>query len=224
MSIEKRFVVRELQLVCARPGDIFKPMWFLILIIAMVPLALSPDSDLLGEIGSAIIWIATLLALLLNAEHIFQSDFSEGVLEQWMFVDRPLVWLVALKLISHWAFYILPLIVITPLAGLMLSVPGPILATLFITLLVATPSLTCFSGLGAALTMGSARSGILGVLVMMPLFIPVVILAAGVLTRATEGSETHSLLALLGAFSVLAATLVPIAVSAAIRLAVGGSN
>jgi hypothetical protein len=32
------------------------------------------------------------------------------------------------------------------------------------------------------------------------------------------------LLALLGAFSVVAATLVPIAVSAAIRLNIGGSN
>ena len=224
MPVERRFITRELQLVFARPGDIFKPMWFLILIISMVPLALAPDSNLLGEIGSAMIWVATLLALLLNTEYLFQSDFSDGILEQWMFIDRPLVWLVGLKLISHWIFHVLPLIVITPLAGLMLSVPGPILTTLFITLLIATPSLTCFSGLGAALTLGSARSGILGALVMLPLFIPVVILAAGVLIRAADGSETHPLLALLGAFSVLAATLVPIAVSAAIRLNVGGSN
>jgi heme exporter protein B len=224
MSIERRFIARELQLVFARPGDIFKPMWFLILVISIVPLALAPDSGLLGEIGSAMIWVATLLALLLNTEHLFQSDFSDGVLEQWMFIDRPLVWLVSLKLISYWMFYVLPLIIITPLAGLMLSVPGPIVTALFVSLLIATPSLTCFSGLGAALTLGSARSGILGVLVMLPLFIPVIILAAGVLTRAADGSEFKPLLALLGAFSVLAATLVPIAVSAAIRLNVGGSN
>ena len=59
---------------------------------------------------------------------------------------------------------------------------------------------------------------------MMPLFVPVVILAAGVLIRAMDGSDTMPLLALLGAFSVVAATLVPIAVSAAIRLNIGGSN
>jgi heme exporter protein B len=106
----------------------------------------------------------------------------------------------------------------------MLSVPTEVLLALLITLFVATPALTCFSGLGAALTLGSTRSGILGVLVMMPLFVPVVILAAGVLIRATDGSDTLPLLALLGAFSVVAATLVPIAVSAAIRLNIGGSN
>ena len=224
MSLERRMLTRELRLIAARPGDIFKSMWFLMLVISMVPLALAPDSDLLSEIGSAMIWVATLLALLLNTEHLFQSDFSDGVLEQWLFLDRPLAWLVSLKLIAHWLFHVLPLILITPIAGIMLSVPTDVLLALFVTLVIATPALTCFSGLGAALTLGSSRSGILGVLVMMPLFVPVVIIAAGVLIRAMDGSDTRPLLALLGAFSVVAATLVPIAVSAAIRLNIGGSN
>ena len=224
MSIEKRILARELKLAAARPGDIFKPIWFLLLIISMVPLALAPDSELLAEIGSAMIWVATLLALLLNSEYLFQSDFSEGILEQWLFLDRPLAWLVGLKLTAHWLLHILPLILISPIAALMLSVPVDVSIALFITMLVATPALTCFSGLGAALTLGSSRSGILGVLVMMPLFVPAIVLASGVLVRATDGSETLPLLALLGAFSVASAILVPIAVSLAIRVNIGGSN
>ena len=224
MSIEKRMLARELKLAAARPGDIFKPIWFLLLIISMVPLALAPDSELLAEIGSAMIWVATLLALLLNSEYLFQSDFSEGILEQWLFLDRPLAWLVGLKLTAHWLLHILPLILISPIAALMLSVPVDVSIALFITMLVATPALTCFSGLGAALTLGSSRSGILGVLVMMPLFVPAIVLASGVLVRATDGSETLPLLALLGAFSMASAILVPIAVSLAIRVNIGGSN
>lgn len=224
MSIEKRILARELRLAAARPGDIFKPIWFLLLVISMVPLALAPDSELLAEIGSAMIWIATLLALLLNSEHLFQSDFSDGILEQWLFLDRPLAWLVGLKLIAHWFLNVCPLILISPIAALTLSVPIDVSIALFITMLVATPALTCFSGLGAALTLGSSRSGILGVLVMMPLFVPVIVLASGVLVRATDGSDTLPLLALLGAFSVASAILVPIAVSLAIRVNIGGSN
>ncbi|HBX26790.1 MAG TPA: heme exporter protein CcmB [Gammaproteobacteria bacterium] len=224
VSIEKRIIARELWLAAARPGDIVKPIWFLLLVISMVPLALTPDSELLAEIGSAMIWIATLLALLLNSEHFFQSDFSDGVLEQWLFFDRPLAWLVGLKLTAHWLLHVLPLILISPVIALTLSVPGDVSIALFITMLVATPALTCFSGLGAALTLGSSRSGILGVLVMMPLFVPVVVLASGVLIRAMDGSETLPLLALLGAFSVASAVLVPIAVSLAIRVNIGGSN
>ena len=224
MSIEKRILAREMMLAAARPGDIFKPVWFLLLVISMVPLALAPDSELLAEIGSAMIWVATLLALLLNSENLFQSDFADGILEQWLFLDRPLAWLVGLKLIAHWLLHVLPLILISPIAALMLSIPGDVSIALLITLLVATPALTCFSGLGAALTLGSSRSGILGVLVMMPLFVPVVVLASGVLVRAMDGSETLPLLALLGAFSVASAILVPIAVSLAIRVNIGGSN
>ena len=190
----------------------------------MVPLALTPDSELLAEIGSAMIWVATLLALLLNSENLFQSDFADGILEQWLFFNRPLAWLLGLKLIAHWFLHVLPLILISPIAALMLSIPGDVSIALLVTLLVATPALTCFSGLGAALTLGSSRSGILGVLVMMPLFVPVVVLASGVLVRAMDGSETLPLLALLGAFSVASAILVPIAVSLAIRVNIGGSN
>ena len=224
MSIEKRILARELRLAAARPGDIFKPIWFLLLVISMVPLALAPDSELLAEIGPAMIWVATLLALLLNSEHLFQSDFSDGILEQWLFLDRPLAWLVGLKLTAHWLLHVLPLILISPIAAMMLSVPVDVSIALFVTMLIATPALTCFSGLGAALTLGSSRSGILGVLVMMPLFVPVVVLASGVLVRATDGSETLPLLALLGAFSVASAILMPIAVSLAIRVNIGGSN
>ena len=224
MSIEKRILAREMMLAAARPGDIFKPVWFLLLVISMVPLALAPDSELLAEIGSAMIWVATLLALLLNSENLFQSDFADGILEQWLFLDRPLAWLVGLKLIAHWLLHVFPLILISPIAALMLSIPGDVSIALLVTMLVATPALTCFSGLGAALTLGSARSGILGVLVMMPLFVPVVVLASGVLVRAMDGSETLPLLALLGAFSVASAILVPIAVSLAIRVNIGGSN
>ena len=146
------------------------------------------------------------------------------MLEQWLFFDRPLAWLVALKLVTHWLFYVVPLILITPVAGLMLSITGNVLGALLVTLMVATPALTCFTALGAALTLGSSRSGMLGVLVMMPLFVPVVILAAGVLIRATDGSEVLPLLALLGAFSVASACLVPLAVAAALRLNIGGSS
>ena len=76
------------------------------------------------------IWVATLLALLFNTEHLFQSDFSDGVLEQWLFLNRPLAWLVGRKLIAHWLFNVLPLILITPVAGIMLSVSTEVLLAL----------------------------------------------------------------------------------------------
>ena len=224
MGIERRIIKREWRLVMARPGEVLKPMWFLLLVISLIPLALSPDSTLLAEIGPAMIWVATLLAILLNMDHLFKDDYSEGVLEQWLFWSRPFAWCVAIKLLTHWLFYILPLILMTPIVGLMLSIPADVIAVLLVTLLVATPALTCFSGLGGALTLGAARSGVLGVLVMLPLFVPVVILAAGVITRTTDGAGIGPLLALLAAFSLGAAILMPLAIAAAIRLNIGGST
>jgi heme exporter protein B len=106
----------------------------------------------------------------------------------------------------------------------MLSIPADVIVVLLVTLLVATPALTCFSGLGGALTLGAARSSVLGVLVMLPLFVPVVILAAGVIARTADGASVGPLLALLAAFSLGAAMLMPLAIAAAIRLNIGGST
>ena len=99
-----------------------------------------------------------------------------------------------------------------------------VVCALLLTLFVATPALTCFAGLGAALTLGSRRSGILGVLVMMPLFVPVIIVSSGILIRAMDGTEVMALFALLAAFSIASAILVPFAIAAALRLNIGGSN
>lgn len=224
MDIERRIVAREWRLVMARPGDILKPMWFLLVVISLIPLALSPESSLLAEIGPALIWVATLLAILLNMDALFRDDFIDGVLEQWIFWPRPFAWCLAIKLLMHWLFQIVPLILITPVVGLMLSIEVHVIGVLLVTLLVATPALTCFSGLGGALTLGAARSSVLGVLVMLPLFVPVVILAAGIIMRATDGAAVGPLMALLAAFSLAAGLLVPIAIAAAIRLNIGGST
>jgi len=224
MGIERRIIQREWRLVVAKPGEVFKPMWFLVLVITLIPLSLSPDSTLLAEIGPAMIWVATLLAILLNMDHLFKDDFSDGVLEQWTFWPRPFAWCVAIKLFSHWLFHLVPLILITPLVAVMLSIPADVIWILLVTLLAATPALTCFSGLGGALTLGASRSSVLGVLVMLPLFVPVVILAAGIVTRATDGAAVGPLLALLAAFSLCAMLLVPLAIAAAIRLNIGGST
>ncbi len=224
MSIERRLIIREFRLLIARPADLFKPMWFLTLVVSVMPLALSPDSKILADIGSAVIWVGVLLALLLNSDQLFYDDFDTGVLEQYLFVDRPLSWIVGMKLISHWILQVVPLIIVTPLIALMLSVDGLVIHMLVLSLFVATPALTCFTGLGAALTLGTRRSGVLGVLVMMPLFVPVIILASGILIRAKDGTEVLPLFALLGAFSIASAISVPVAIAAALRLNIGGSN
>ncbi|MNF04550.1 CcmB protein [compost metagenome] len=65
--------------------------------------------------------------------------------------------------------------------------------------------------------MGAKRGGLLIAVVVLPLFIPPVVFGAGALTRAADGGDPLSALALLSAYVLFAMVIAPVAGAAAIR-------
>ena len=101
-------------------------MFFLIL-VAIMPFALGPDLALLARLGPAILWIAALLATLLGLDRLFQADQDDGSLDVMVNGALPLELVVLVKCAAHWTTSALPLIVVTPLFGLMLAMaPEPL--------------------------------------------------------------------------------------------------
>ena len=87
-------------------------------------------------------------------------------------------------------------------------------------MLLGTPSLSLIGAIGAALTLGARRGGVLVPLLVLPLYIPVLILGALAVDAALAGLPAKPHLLLLGALLVLALPLAPLAAAAALRQAV----
>ncbi|MEH6368176.1 MAG: heme exporter protein CcmB [Pseudomonas marincola] len=213
-------LARESRLLFRRPAELANPLVFFAIVIALFPLAVGPETELLQNISPGLIWVAALLAVLLSLDGLFRSDFEDGSLEQWVLSPHPLPLLVLAKVLAHWTFSGLALVVLAPLLAMMLGLPVRCLPVLLISLLLGTPILSLLGAVGAALTVGLKRGGLLLALLILPLYIPVLILGTGALQASLQGLPAVGQLLWLACLTALAVTFTPFAIAAGLKISV----
>lgn len=211
---------RDLLLAFRHRGELANPLLFFMLIVTLFPLGVSPEAVLLRKIAPGVIWIAALLAALFSLENLFRSDFEDGALEQILLSRQPLSLLVLAKVLAHWLVSGLPMLLLAPLLGLLLAMPQEAIAALELTLIIGTPLLSLIGAIGVALTVGLRRGGVLLTLLVMPLYIPVLIFATNAVTAAAAGMPIAGQIYFLASLLLLALTLAPLAIAAALRISV----
>ena len=220
LAAMNRIIQRELLIAFRRQADIFNPLWFFIIVITLFPLSIGPEPNLLARIASGIVWVAALLSALLSLERLFRDDFQDGALEQLMLMPLPLPVVVISKVIAHWMLTGLPLILISPLLAILLSLDFNSWLAVVATLLVGTPTLSFIGAIGVALTVGLQKGGVLLSLLVLPLYIPILIFATSAIDAASLGMAYKGQLAILGAMLVGSITLTPFAIASALRVSV----
>ena len=209
---------RELLIALRQRSDILNPLWFFLIVVTLFPLGIGPEPKLLARIAPGIIWVAALLAAMLSLERLFRDDFSDGSLEQMMLMPHPLGLLALAKVVAHWLLTGLPLLLISPLIAILLSLDMQSYLAVVATLALGTPVLSLLGAIGVALTVGLRKGGVLLSLLILPLYIPVLIFATSAIDAAGMGLPYGGQLAILAAMLVGALTLTPLAVSAALRV------
>jgi heme exporter protein B len=209
---------RDLLIAFRRRSEIMHPLIFFVMVISLFPLALGDDKALLQKIAPAIIWVTALLATMLSLDTLFRSDFDDGSLEQMTLLETPLSILVTAKITAHWVITGLPLILITPLLAVLLYVPAETISMLLLTLLLGTPTLSLIGAVGIALTVGLRQGGVILSLLILPLYIPVLIFATLALQNSAQGFSAEAQLAMMLAILMLAITLSPFAIAAALKV------
>jgi len=209
---------RDLTLAIRHRAEILNPLLFFVLVTSLFPLGIGADPKLLQAVGPGVIWVAALLAALLSLEGIFRSDFEDGTLEQFLLSSHPVSVLVIAKVLAHWLITGLPLLVISPLLGVLLGLPGDAIMILLITLALGTPVLSLIGAVGVALTVGLRKGGMILSLLVLPLYVPLLIFAANAVDTAAVGLPVTAHLSLISALLVLSLSLSPLATAAALRI------
>ncbi|ARU94761.1 heme exporter protein CcmB [Tatumella citrea] len=209
---------RELKIAFRSGSEIINPLWFFLIVITLFPLGIGPETKLLARIAPGIVWVAALLSSLLALERLFRDDFLDGSLEQLVLLPTPLPLTVLGKVIAHWLVTGVPLIILSPLASLLLSLNFQGWFGLAMTLLLGTPVLSFIGAIGVGLTVGLRRGGVLLSLLVLPLVIPVLIFSSAAIDAASQGLSISGYLAILGAMLIASITLAPFATAAAVRI------
>lgn len=191
---------------------------FFLILVTIMPFALGPDLVLLARIGPAILWVAALLAALLGLDRLFQGDNDDGSLDVLVNASLPLELVVLVKCAAHWASSALPLVIVSPLFGLMLAMEARPLALVALSLVAGTPALTMIGAIGAALTVSLRRGGLLMAVLALPLAIPVLIFGVSAASAASGGAAPFlTPFLMLCAFSLFSLAAAPFAAAAALR-------
>ena len=209
---------RDLLLAFRRRGQLVQPLAFFAIVTTLFPLAISPELARLREVAAGVIWVAALLASLLALESLYRDDAYDGALEQYALSGQPLTGLMFAKTAAHWLLTGLPLALMAPLAALSLGAPPSAVPGILASVAVGTVALSLIGSIGAALTLGIRRSGVLLALLTLPLSLPVLIFGARASELAIHGSPYLAPLELLAALAVLGITLAPLAAAAAVRI------
>lgn len=210
---------RDLLLAWRGRADLLVALAFFLIVASLFPFGVGAEPNQLRAIGPGVVWVAALLASLLALPRMFSQDFEAGVLEQLLLSPEPAVLWVGAKILAHWLATGLPLVLISPLLGLMYGLEGDALTVLAASLFVGTPILSLLGAIGAALTLGLRGAGSLLALLVLPLFVPVLVFGAGAVDAFAGGMGVSAQFSLLGAGVLASAALVPFACVAALRLA-----
>lgn len=210
---------RDLLLAWRARSDAMVSFGFFVIVIALFPMGVGAEPNLLREIAPGIIWVAALLSCLLALGRLFERDYADGTLEQQMLCGQPAVVWVSARILAFWMVTGLPLVLSAPVLGLWLDIHQAGVPALMLGLALGTPILSMLGAVGAALTLGLRGGGMLLALLILPLFVPVLIFGAGAVSAALSGSGATAYLLLLGAGCVTAMALTPWACAAALRIA-----
>ena len=201
---------RDLLLAARGPAEAANPLVF----FALCALLFGVGADAGGDraMGHGAVWVLALFACALSADGLFARDHEDGTLEQMLVQARPLLPLLLGKLTAHWLVCGLPVVLLSPLAAFAFlgSLQGA--PALLASLLIGTPILTLIGALGAALTLGAGRGGLLLGVLVAPLQLPVLIFGVG----AAGGGDFARLV--LSAMLAAALTATPFAIGKALAI------
>jgi heme exporter protein B len=211
-------VRRELALSFRRPDQLLQPLVFFLIVTTLFPLGLSLQLSLLRDMAPGVLWVAALLSSLLSVDALFKSDADDGTLEQLALSGQELTVIVVAKTFAHWLVTGAALVLVSPVVGIALAIPGSAFATMMVSLSLGTLTLSWLGAIGAGLTVGLKRGNVLLSLIVLPLAMPLLIFGAGATDRAISGVNPAGALYFLAALCVFTCTLAPFAATVALRI------
>jgi heme exporter protein B len=208
---------RELAMAWGRGGGPVVAVAFYACVATLLPLAVGASPQRLAAVAPGSAWLALALASLLSLERLFERDYEDGALDLLALGPVPLEIVATIKCLAQWIATGLPLALFTPIAATALGADPKLIPLTLASAVLGGLGFAFVGGIGAALSLGSRRGGVLIAVIVLPLFAPPVILGGGAIEALAEGLAWQPGFLFLGAYSLAAMALGPFAMAAACR-------
>lgn len=217
MSAIAALIRRDLTIAVRQGSSLGVAIGFFLTIVVLLPIGLGPDQALLERIAPGALWIALLMSVLLSAERIYQTDFEDGSLELLTMGETAFEMVTLAKAVVQWLTAGLPLAIIAPLLGFLVNISPAQVVPLALAMIIGSLGLSLLAMLGAAITAGLRRGGLMLSLITLPLYVPMLVFGVAASSPAGAAGRPEAALAILAALSLAALVMVPIAAAAALK-------
>ena len=224
ISLFSKVYRRDVTLAVRSAGQWLNTLLFFVIVVSLFPLGIGPGPQTLATIAPGIVWVSALLSMMLSLDSLFAHDFRDGTLEQFVVSGQPLSVVVIAKVLAHWSTGGLPLVLLSPLLGLVMQLPETAYLVLLLSLFIGTLALSFIGGIGAALIVSVNQGGVLLSLLVLPLTVPVLIFGSGAVSAAALGLSVSMQLSVLAAILAFSVSLAPLAMAAALRVGVAAGR
>lgn len=218
MICDRVILAREFKLCFRNNFAMAQGLVFFLIAITLFSVAINLPKELLKMLAPSIIWVALALANLLSQDGFLRQDFMNGVFEQFYLSEISLLHVISIKILINWLLTGLPLVLLTPIIGIMLGVDFEMVKLLFLTIFIGSITLSFIGSIGVALTLGINKSNLLLAIIMLPLYVPVIILGLSATNLAILDQPVSGILALMLAFMLSSIILCPIVTTYATKV------
>lgn len=216
LNLIKNIFATEMKIIFRHPFISMMPLLFFTMMVSLLPFSLGTDIEILKKFAPMMIWLSALLAILLSMPNLFRYDVEDHFIDTLLLSPYPLSFIVLIKILCHWIFYCLPLLLLSPLFSALFNIDYPQKLALFFSLLLGTPALCLLGAVGAALVVSLRHASLLLPLLILPLYVPVLIFSTASMTNVAISGY----LALLAALSLFYLAFCPWLAAAALRIGV----
>lgn len=203
-------------------GSVINPLAFLLLstmlFVIAAPGLVDDASDRPSTLAAGILWTLVLLTQLLALDGMYRRDFDSGVLEQTLLNAQVPFVAVLIRILMQWLSTGFIIALCSPLLGIALGIAPKALLMTLLSMLLGTPALSLLGSIGASVTVGFNRGGIILALLVLPLFLPTLIFGADMINAAQLGGSVMPHVYALGLISLISLAIAPFATLAGLRI------
>ena len=166
---------RELLINYKKLSNFIINTFFFFLGILIFIFSLGPDSVLITNFSSSIIWTIILFCIILGVDQFFSDDYHDGSLKELLSIGYSTEIIVLSKILVMWIYLIFPILLTSPILLVIMQIGYLDYFILILSIALGTPSLLMISSSAVLLTMQSNQNKLILLLLVFPFYIPTLI-------------------------------------------------
>ena len=202
MTNFKNLLYREFIISFKNTKSLYSYCTFFFTSILLFVFGIGSDISILSTIYKPILWMITIFSLILISESFVFEDFLDGSLSELQFLGYSEEVIFLSKFLVMFTSLVIPNIILIPISSILFEVNFLDVVEIITLFIISLPTISLISILSALFTLQVKRNKFIQFILIMPFFIPIIIIATSENFFITNLGYEFKIFVLIGLFLI----------------------